>query len=137
MMILRQRQPASSRQLAGRGLLWFTLAIIFLISIFWNPEQTNVLPCYFQRLTGHSCPACGLSRSFHAISLGQLRQALQFHPLGLVLYSGLLALWLKVTVELFWRKEIRVNMNHRTKLMTVAGLIFIWIAFWIRRLLIE
>ncbi len=136
-MIRWQWQNASSRQVAARGLLLLVVTTIFLISIFWNPEQTNILPCYFQQLTRHPCPSCGLSRSFHAIAHGQLRQAVQFHPLGVVIYLGLMAFLLKVVVELLWHKQMRIILNARAKSMAIVTLGWLWIGCWIYRLLVE
>ncbi|MDZ7263602.1 MAG: DUF2752 domain-containing protein [candidate division KSB1 bacterium] len=137
MMVRWQWQKAGMNQLAGRVLLLSGLATIFLLSIVWNPAQTNILPCYFHQFTGHSCPTCGLSRAFYAISHGHWQQALQWHPLGLVVYFGLLLLLLKVGIEIIWRKKIQVILSIRTKAVVVAGLICIWFAFWVQRILGE
>lgn len=136
-MIRGQGQNASSRQVAAQGLLLLVLTIIFLISIFWNPEQTTILPCYFQQLTRHPCPSCGLSRSFHAIAHGQLRQAVQFHPLGVVIYLGLMAVLLKVVVELIWRKQMQIILSARAKSMAIVTGVCLWIGCWVYRLLVE
>ncbi len=47
--------------------------------------------CAFHALTGLSCPGCGLTRAFCAISHGQFHDAWSFHPFSFPLYAGVLA----------------------------------------------
>lgn len=47
--------------------------------------------CSFHALTGLSCPGCGLTRAFCAISHGHFRDAWSLHPFSFPLYAALLA----------------------------------------------
>ncbi len=47
--------------------------------------------CAFHALTGLSCPGCGLTRAFCAISHGQFRDAWDLHPFSFLIYLGALA----------------------------------------------
>jgi hypothetical protein len=53
------------------------------------PVINRPLPelCSFRRMTGLDCAGCGLTRSFIAIGHGQLADAWQYHPAGLLLYA--------------------------------------------------
>jgi hypothetical protein len=48
--------------------------------------------CLFRALTDHSCPFCGMTRSFVALAHGDLGAALQFHPAGPLMFVALAAL---------------------------------------------
>lgn len=47
--------------------------------------------CSFHAFTGLSCPGCGLTRAFCAISHGQIGEAWSLHPFSFPLYAGVLA----------------------------------------------
>lgn len=47
--------------------------------------------CSFHALTGLSCPGCGLTRAFCAISQGRFQDAWGLHPFSFLLYLGVLA----------------------------------------------
>ena len=47
--------------------------------------------CSFHALTGLSCPGCGLTRAFCAISRGQILEAWSLHPFSIPLYAAVLA----------------------------------------------
>jgi hypothetical protein len=44
------------------------------------------LTCMFRIVTGIPCPGCGLTRSFVAISHGDIRAAWEFNAMGPILY---------------------------------------------------
>ena len=44
--------------------------------------------CSFHALTGLSCPGCGLTRAFCAISHGQFQEAWNHHPFSFPLYAA-------------------------------------------------
>lgn len=46
--------------------------------------------CAFHALTGLSCPGCGLTRAFCAISRGEFLDAWRLHPFSFPLYAGVL-----------------------------------------------
>jgi hypothetical protein len=43
--------------------------------------------CMFRNLTGHSCPGCGLTRSFSFLAHGDLRDGFHLNPLGPILFT--------------------------------------------------
>lgn len=47
--------------------------------------------CAFHALTGLSCPSCGLTRAFCAISRGHFREAWSLHPFSFLFYALVLA----------------------------------------------
>ena len=53
-----------------------------------------LLKCPFHFLTGLLCPTCGITRSILALFQGELLVALEFHPLGPILFFASFCLWL-------------------------------------------
>jgi hypothetical protein len=51
--------------------------------------------CVLRRLTGLPCLTCGITRSFRAIGQGDVAAALEFHPLGPLLWATFLALMVR------------------------------------------
>jgi hypothetical protein len=45
------------------------------------------LHCFLKHTFGISCAFCGMTRSFTSLAHGQLNQAINFHPLGPVLFT--------------------------------------------------
>jgi hypothetical protein len=97
------------------------------------PRQINV--CLFNLTTGLPCMTCGLTRAFHAISLGHLRQALAYHPLSLILYGVTVFHFLVACLRLLgWRSRLISTPNRvRAMVRGTLGLLFV---FWIPRLLV-
>ena len=136
-MIPFESHQLSSAQKHNRYIFIAGILLILLFTIFWNPEQANLLPCYFHEITGHSCPSCGLTRSFHAIAQLNFQQALEFHPMGIIIYLVLLMFLLKFILEIILRKEIRVSLNAWVKKFALAGVLFVWMGWWIIKLFNE
>ena len=109
------------------------LGSVLLASRFLEPPRAiNV--CLFNLVTGLPCMTCGLTRAFHAISLGNLRDALAYHPLSLFLYG--LAVWhllVAVLRLLGWRTRL-LRTPHPVRAM-VAGTLGLLFFSWIPRLL--
>jgi hypothetical protein len=119
---------------------WFYLAMIavlggvLLLSRVGEPsDQLKV--CLFRTVTGLPCMTCGMTRAFHAISHGHLREALAFHPLSLVFYG--------VTVfHLFWaclrllgsRLCLVTRLQHPVRMMAAGAMVLLFV-FWIPRLI--
>jgi len=51
----------------------------------------DTLICPFRRLTGRPCPACGLTRSWSAATHLDVRESAAWHPLGIPMLVGALA----------------------------------------------
>lgn len=77
-----------------KSLLFLFLLCTVLLGIFITPA---ILPhdsfCLFQRITGHDCPGCGLTRAFLLIPRGQWAEAWVFNPAAFLLY-GLFLYWI-------------------------------------------
>ena len=136
-MICIESHRLSLSHLLNRAFLLSGLLTIFLFSLIWNPDQVNLVPCFFHELTGHSCPTCGLTRSFHAIAQLNFKQAIEFHPMGIIVYFVLLAYLLKFTIEIALRNKIHLISKYRVKKFALVGGLFVWMGWWIIRLFYE
>jgi hypothetical protein len=123
-----------------RGFKAFMAAGLLLVlgALFWlAPENIPLLSCAFHDLTGHSCPTCGLTRSLHAISHGELLVSLHYHLMGPLVFAGMLLVSLLWSVEAATGKKMRLTTSTgRTKYFVVAFAV-LWITYWGLRLVSE
>jgi len=113
------------------------ILIILIVSIFWNPEKGNLVPCFFREITGHSCPSCGLSRSFFVMSHLHILESFKFHLMGPIIYVSILLLFLKFSIELVTKKEIQIKFNPLIGRIFIGLFICLWVAYWIFKLINE
>jgi hypothetical protein len=90
--------------------------------------------CLPDMLVGVPCITSGLTRAFHDISLGQLRTALAYHPLSLLLYGVTVFHLLVACLRLLgWRSRLLPIPNPvQVMVWGTIGLLFV---FWIPRVL--
>jgi len=128
--MVRQGQPA---RLPWVSHLVSAVALggILLLSRVVNPSG---LPnaCLFRRVTGIPCMTCGLTRAFHAISVGDLPGALLLHPLSPLVYGLILLHFLVACLRLAGR-EVQAPRIHAAMLYGTLGLLA---AAWILRLVL-
>jgi hypothetical protein len=109
------------------------LGSALLASRFLEPPQ-SINVCLFNLVTGLPCMTCGLTRAFHAISLGNLRGALAYHPLSLFLYGLAVSHLLVAVLRLLgWRARL-LRTPHPVRAMA-AGTLGLLFFSWIPRLL--
>lgn len=88
---------------------------MLLASFLWTPATLPKLPlCWFRSLWGVSCPGCGLSRAFCAISHGDLGAAWGFHPFGFAFYATALAL-------VAWPVAVQARPELEARLLRARG----------------
>jgi hypothetical protein len=80
----------------------FAAAMITLGLYHYGPCATWIPPCLFHRLTGFSCPGCGMTRAFHAALHGRFVDAFQFNPLGVMMLVVLLV-WVGLQIPAWLR----------------------------------
>jgi hypothetical protein len=112
--------------------------ILLLISV-WLPYRTvSFRLCSFLRLTGVSCPFCGYSRAFAALTAGDWAYALHHSPFSFVLYTGVLATFLWNLAALLLGVRIRrgryLRGSRRVLRLGLAVLVLLLLANWVYRL---
>lgn len=133
------RDPAPGQNRVVQRTRLFYLAMVLVLGgilLVSRPIEPSRLPnvCLPDMLLGIPCITSGLTRAFHAISLGQLRTALAYHPLSLFLYGvAILHLLLACLRLLGWKARlIRIPDPVPVMVWATVGLLFV---FWIPRLL--
>ena len=90
----QEQSPSQRLMFLGPLLL---LALFFLLPPPAGSGKTVAgLPslCLFYNVTGLPCPGCGITRSLVCCAHGRFGQAFDFHPLGLLVFTGLLGITL-------------------------------------------
>lgn len=122
----------SRRPISTPVIMSVSLASILLASRFMEPDWIPGM-CIFKWITGLPCMFCGLTHSFHAISLGNFQQALAYHPLGFLAYVLVLFHLVIAVLRLAgWRHP---RLLPRFKIMTMMNLTFVsFTLVWLFRL---
>jgi Protein of unknown function (DUF2752) len=86
------------------------IACIMLYSGIFSAEKANhPIGCFYTKLTGVSCPGCGLSRSFSAIIRGEFSKAKQYNANGPnVFFFFLFQFFCRLLINLILRKKNKV-----------------------------
>lgn len=67
---------------------------------FLNPATTDLLPsCAFHEMTGLYCPGCGSTRALHYLLHGELREALRYNALFVLVLPLLGAIFLVCAIR--------------------------------------
>lgn len=137
--IAATRADASGQSQAPQRTRLFYLAMALALGgilLASRPLEPSRLPnvCLPDMLIGVPCITTGLTRAFHAISLGQLRAALAYHPLSVLLYGVTIFHLLVACLRLLgWRfRLLRIPDPVHVMLWGTFGLLFV---FWILRVL--
>ena len=131
--------PATGQErVTQRTRLFYLVMALALAGILLasRPLEPSRLPnvCLPDMLVGIPCITSGLTRGFHAISLGQVRAALAYHPLSLLLYGVTIFHLLVACLRLFGWKARLVRIPDPVQAM-LWGTIGLLTLFWIPRVL--
>ncbi|MFN2218082.1 MAG: DUF2752 domain-containing protein [Anaerolineae bacterium] len=129
---------AGQSETAYRTRLFYLIMALVLggLLLASKPVEPSRLPnvCLPDILFGVPCITTGLTRGFHAVSLGQLDTALAYHPLSPFLYGIVIAHLLLACLRLVgWRARL-IPISNRVQVM-VWGTIGLLFVFWIPRVL--
>mgnify|MGYP001818813123 CR=1 FL=1 len=135
--LTRPPAPGQEREARRTRLFYLVMAIALAgILLASRPLEPSRLPnvCLPDILVGIPCITSGLTRGFHAISLGQVRAALAYHPLSPLLYGMTIFHLLLACLRLLgWRSRLlRIPNSVQVMLWGTIGLLFV---FWIPRVL--
>jgi hypothetical protein len=119
------RAPARPSTRRGGWLVAAHVAVLGASYLYAPFVHDGPVVCLFRRVTGLPCPSCGLTRSFCAMSHGDLRSAGAYHPLGPLLFGLICAsLVLLVVAPYRWH---RVANARYTQWSLVALVLASWI----------
>jgi len=129
--------PALVRQAAAGAGLLAGLAGARLLELPLGPfgiPARNFLPhCLVHQLTGHPCPTCGMTRSFIAMSRGDLGAALLWHPLGPALFGAAGLAGVALLAGAACSRRWRVNARETETKAATIGLAGVLLAAWVVR----
>jgi len=125
------------------GLAAAVLAAVFLAS-FLGADRWRLWPgpdggreettlCLLKRLTGLPCMTCGMTRSFCALSRGQVGEALDYHPLGPVVF-GVLAVAMVPSAWIAVAGRRRMEWVARALIWSISVLVLAALVVWVLRL---
>lgn len=109
------------------------VALLFLVP----PENLPFTPCEFQSLTGHSCLTCGMTRSLHAITHGELITSLRYHLMGPVIFTGVFLFFIVLSVEAVKGRRIELSVRRKSTKQLVLMFAIVWLVYWGARLITE
>ena len=120
-------------------LLGISAGVLLLAFVLNTRETTVVVPflnrplpelCTLRRLTGLSCPGCGLTRCFIALAHGDLAAAWQLNPAGIWLFAI-------VTAQLPWRSYQLWRLAHGQRELSFIGTGQLACGFFVALLLVQ
>ena len=121
------------RRRLGAWLAAGVVAATVWLAIGWvpRPDGPGYTVCALKRVTGVSCPGCGMTRALGALARGDVAGAVALHPLAIPLVAEALALWL-VAGWLLWRgRPLAVPAGPLQAALVWHGVAFV--AVWLLR----
>jgi hypothetical protein len=90
--------------------LFMVLSLAGYVWLGWNVIETASHPfvpslCLFKDLTGIPCPSCGTTRSLVALIHGNLKEALEINPLGLIIAIALVVVPLWIITDMLKKSD--------------------------------
>jgi hypothetical protein len=112
-------------RLAVAGAVGIPVAAVGLA--VWDPARHGgPAVCPWRVLTGSPCPGCGLTRAGGALLRGRVDEAIQLHPLVLLVAVQVVALWvLAIVVLRRTRRDPRPQPAWVTPLLLAEAVAFV------------
>ena len=127
--IPRQKRRITKALLAGVVLLAVS------IPLFIPPEVIPVPGCAFHAITGLCCPTCGMTRSLHALSLGDWRASFRYHLMGPLVFAGMLLFSAVSSFEAVTGKRVALWTQGGGKKRGMVLFAVVWLVYWGVRLI--
>ena len=137
----RPRMSSSERSLAALALVG--TVVVFGLARWLEPDprgfgthqQLGLPECTFRRLTGVTCPHCGMTTSFSWFVRGEFHNALRTNAAGLIaaVLSAAASQWLLLSV--IAGRWVWIAVSGRCVLMTFAAWTAFAVVLWIWRML--
>lgn len=115
------------------GGVFLGLLILFIVP----PADLPLGACAFHSITGHSCLTCGMTRSLHAISHGELAVSVRYHLLGPAVFIGLLLFLVICSAEAITGKQSAIHISGKIRNQAAVVFATVWLVYWGVRLVAE
>lgn len=112
------------------GYTWLVVAHLITTS----GKTTTV--CLMKNITGIPCPSCGSTRSLASIFEGKFYQALNFNPIGYIIFFALIILPIWIFLDLFQKKDslwqfyLKAEITLKRKIIAIP-LIILFLINWV------
>ena len=118
-------------------IIWLVLLGSFLLFPFLTDHGHTGLTCQFHKMTGLSCPTCGMSRSLYELVRLHIAASFKYHLFGPVVYLTGLLLFLKVGAEIVTGRRIRSSFRPVVLRKMLYYTAMAWVIFWLARMYLE
>ena len=129
-MELRCQNNLSFEGRVIRAFLAGGLLLGLLILFIMPPADLPFAGCTFHSITGYSCLTCGMTRSLHAISHGELAASLRYHLFGPAVFLLMLLASMIFTAEAISGREPAVHAGKKVKLQVLLFFVVVWFVYW-------
>ncbi len=124
-----ERDPSRMKALGA-----LVLGAVFAVSFVFPPSGFGLSTCAFRNAFGIPCPGCGMTRSFAALSQGQVALAFRMHWVGPFMYAGLALYMVKWAIEALLRRRVLARAEDRLRLPVLWSLLAAMLVTWVIRL---
>ena len=107
-------------------------AVMIVVSLLMEPDGVGFSICWIKHLTGLDCPSCGLTRSLASLAHGDLKQSIEYHPFGVLIYIGILIQSLCLLSNRMHDLICRLILMHERKFDGVMWILLVlYFLYWI------
>jgi hypothetical protein len=99
---------------------------------YFSKKETGKHPpsfCIIKNVTSLPCPACGSTRSVMSLSEGNLKAALHWNPLGLLLAIVMLIVPLWIVYDLAQKKQSLMNTYVQAEIVLRKKIVYLPLLF--------
>ena len=122
--------PINKKKRDNKAFIVIIFSLLLILTILVDPRDISILACQLKNSTGYSCATCGLSRSFYAVAHFDITEAFRYHLLGPIFYLLILGLFIKSSIELMSKKEIKILTSPKSAKILMIILAFVWLVYW-------
>lgn len=137
--LLILEKPGISGLLRHEGSLLLLVMVVLVLSFglpFLKSHGAWIsLPCWFYKITGIPCLACGMTRSFVFSAQGQWSSAFEMHLLGPPLFFATWAFGAYLVVALSSGYRLKFNLSNKTRGVITLIVLGILVTAWILKLI--
>ncbi|MBN1289040.1 MAG: DUF2752 domain-containing protein [Actinobacteria bacterium] len=137
--LIEIEKPGISKLLRHEGSLLLLVMIVLVLSFALPYLKSHgawvSIPCWFHKITGIPCLACGLTRSFVLTAHGQWSSALEMHLLGPALFFLTWAFGAYLVTVLSSGCRVKLNFSNKVRGAVTLSVIAILTTAWIIKIL--
>jgi hypothetical protein len=128
-----ENEQERRRRLVLLGVLVSPISFAVALPYLVHAVREYIVPqfyiiCPFLTVTGLRCPFCGLTWSLLSLSQGELLKAFWYHPLGPIVWGGMVLFVVSSFLLLVFRRRVELGIPAGLKGASLAtGILLVWI----------